>query len=115
MKTKDSWERLKGKTYPETLEQQQKFLETDETVLAYQERRQHMASDPYRPIYHMSSLSNMGDANGLCHWQNRYTLKCQSCIDPKHSFLEEKGVVYLVLFTKRSGDRPKRLPGFPCL
>jgi len=74
MKTKDSWERLKGKTYPETLEQQQKFLETDETVLAYQERRQHMASDPYRPIYHMSSLSNMGDANGLCHWQNRYHL-----------------------------------------
>ena len=43
------------------------------------------------------------------------TLKCQSLIDPKRSFLEEK-VVFLTcfLFTKWSGDRPKRLPGFPC-
>ena len=33
-----------------------------------------MAKDPYRPIYHMSSLSSMGDPNGLCQWQGRYHL-----------------------------------------
>ena len=33
-----------------------------------------MAQDPYRPIYHMSSLSSMGDPNGLCQWQGRYHL-----------------------------------------
>lgn len=42
------------------------------------------------------------------------TLTCQSFIDPKRSFLEEKVFLDLLLFTKRSGDRPKRLPGFPC-
>ena len=37
-------------------------------------RREAWASDPYRPIYHMSSLYGMGDANGLCEWQGRYHL-----------------------------------------
>lgn len=74
MASNTRWKKLKGKTYPNILQQQQQTLATDETLLAYQKRRQQMASDIYRPIYHMSSLSNMGDANGLCHWQNRYHL-----------------------------------------
>ena len=70
----DKWEKLKGKIYPDTLDEQLKALATDETIRSYREQRELMASDPYRPLYHMSSLSNMGDANGLCHWQNRYHL-----------------------------------------
>ncbi len=70
----NKWERLKGKTYPNTLDEQLKSLETDEAILSYREQREQMAKDPYRPIYHMSSISNMGDANGLCQWQDRYHL-----------------------------------------
>jgi len=73
MKNKN-WEKLKGKIYPDTLDEQIKALEKDETFLSYKERRKQLALDPYRPLYHISSLSNMGDPNGLCHWQNRYHL-----------------------------------------
>ena len=68
------WEKLRGKTYPDTESEQLTALETDETVRDYRKRREGWASDPYRPIYHMSSLYGMGDANGLCEWQGRYHL-----------------------------------------
>ena len=70
----DAWEKLRGKTYPDTESEQLTALETDETVHDYKKRREGWASDPYRPIYHMSSLYGMGDANGLCEWQGRYHL-----------------------------------------
>jgi len=70
----DKWEKLKGKTYPDTLDEQIEVLTMDETILSYREQRERIASDPYRPLYHMSSLYSMGDPNGLCHWQNRYHL-----------------------------------------
>ena len=68
------WERLKGKIYPDRLAEQLTALETDETLVSYKKQREQMAKDPYRPIYHMSSLSSMGDPNGLCQWQGRYHL-----------------------------------------
>ena len=49
-------------------------LKRSETLRDYKKRREAWASDPYRPIYHMSSLYGMGDANGLCEWQGRYHL-----------------------------------------
>ena len=70
----DAWEKLRDKTYPDTESEQLTALETDETVRDYRKRREGWASDPYRPIYHMSSLYGMGDANGLCEWQGRYHL-----------------------------------------
>ena len=70
----DTWEKLRGKTYPDTETEQLAALEVDETVRDYKERREAWAMDPYRPIYHMSSLYGMGDANGLCEWQGRYHL-----------------------------------------
>ena len=70
----EMWEKLRGKIYPDTEAEQLAALETDETVRDYKKRREAWASDPYRPIYHMSSLYGMGDANGLCEWQGRYHL-----------------------------------------
>ena len=74
----DRWEQLKGNTYPDTEAEQLAALETDETVHDYKRRREAWSSDPYRPIYHLSSLYGMGDANGLCEWQGRYHLFYQS-------------------------------------
>ena len=68
------WEKLRGNAYPDTETEQLTALEADETVRGYKKRREAWASDPYRPIYHMSSLYGMGDANGLCEWQGRYHL-----------------------------------------
>ena len=70
----DTWEELRGETYPDTEAEQFAALETDETLRDYKKRREAWASDPYRPIYHISSFYGMGDANGLCQWQGRYHL-----------------------------------------
>ena len=74
LQAEPKWKKLRGKTYPDTEVEQFAALETDETVRDYKKRREAWASDPYRPIYHMSSLYGMGDANGLCEWQGRYHL-----------------------------------------
>lgn len=66
------WEQLEGKTYPDTLAEQLKALEKDETVRTYKARREQLASDPYRPLYHISALWWIGDPNGLCHWRDAY-------------------------------------------
>ena len=58
------WEKLAGKTYPDTAAEQFVSLETDETVRAYKKRREAWASDPYPPIYHMSSSSLRTDLVG---------------------------------------------------
>ncbi len=70
----DNWEKLAGKTYPDTEPEQLAALETDETARYYTQLREQWAEEPYRPIYHISSLYGMGDANGLCQWQGRYHL-----------------------------------------
>ena len=41
----DQWERLKGKTYPDTLAEQLTTLETDETLISYKKQRERMAQD----------------------------------------------------------------------
>jgi hypothetical protein len=39
----DNWEKLKGLTYPDTLDAQLKALETDEVIASYREQRERMA------------------------------------------------------------------------
>ena len=66
---------LSGPTYPDTLEEQLRALESDEALRAFAEARQRLASDPYRPAYHFSPPQNvMNDPNGLCFWQGRWHL-----------------------------------------
>ena len=73
--TEPRQEELRGKTYPGTLEQQVKVLETDEDLQRFRESRERLAADLYRPLYHFSPPENvMNDPNGLCHWQGRYHL-----------------------------------------
>lgn len=73
--TQQEFEELRGKTYPDTLEEQIKALETDEDLARFQESRERLAADPYRPVYHLSPPENaMNDPNGLCQWQGRYHL-----------------------------------------
>ena len=68
-------EHLSGETYPETLEGQLAALERDETLRRFRESRERLASDPYRPLYHLSPPENsMNDPNGLCQWRGRYHL-----------------------------------------
>ena len=66
------WQQLSGKTYPGTLAEQLKALEKDETILTYKARREQLASDPYRHLYHISALWWIGDPNGLCQWKDWY-------------------------------------------
>ena len=73
--TEPKLEGLRGKTYPATLEEQLKALETDEDLLKFNESRERLAADPYRPLYHFSPPADlMNDPNGLCQWQGRYHL-----------------------------------------
>ena len=68
-------EHLSGETYPETLEAQLAALERDETLRRFRESRERLASDPYRPLYHLSPPENsMNDPNGLCQWRGQYHL-----------------------------------------
>ena len=71
---KQKWETLKGKTYPDTLDEQLAALEQDEDVLLVGRKREQFASDPFRPLYHYSAFTSFGDANGLCNWQDKYHL-----------------------------------------
>ena len=65
---------LRGKVYPDTLNEQFRAIEADEDVRRFRETRERLAEiDPYRPLYHFSSPENyMNDPNGLCQWQGRY-------------------------------------------
>ena len=74
MTTRFTGEPLTAPTYPSTLDEQLRALETDEWVLRFAESRRRLAAiDPYRPLYHFSSPeSYMNDPNGLCQWRGRY-------------------------------------------
>ena len=67
-------EPLSGENYPDTLDEQVRAVETDDTVRRFSASRERLAeADPYRPLYHFSSPENyMNDPNGLCQWQGRY-------------------------------------------
>ena len=68
-------EKPRGKTYPGTLDEQLRALETDELLQEFRDSRERLAADPYRPLYHFSPPKDaMNDANGLCQWQGRYHL-----------------------------------------
>ncbi len=61
--------------YAQTLPKQQAQLETNPLMLRFRKSRLRLAADPHRPIYHFVNPENrMGDANGLCRWQNRWHL-----------------------------------------
>jgi len=67
--------KLRGKQYPETLEEQLEALEKDETLERFRQSRRRLAADPHRPLYHFSPPENcMNDPNGLCQWGGRYHL-----------------------------------------
>ena len=68
------WERLSGKVYPNTLGEQLKALESDDAMLFRKKRREELAADPHRPLYHYSAFTGFGDANGFCQWRGRYHL-----------------------------------------
>lgn len=73
--TGKKFEMMRGKTYPDTLEEQLKALETDEELQRFAESRERLSADPYRPLYHFSPPENvMNDPNGLCQWRGRYHL-----------------------------------------
>ena len=74
MINRGSFEALSGRTYPDSLREQEAALEDDETLRRFADSRARLASvDPYRPLYHFSSPENyMNDPNGLCQWQGRY-------------------------------------------
>ena len=56
MTTPFSGEPLTAPTYPSTLDEQLRALETDEWVLRLAESRRRLADvDPFRPLYHFSS------------------------------------------------------------
>ena len=66
-------------TFSRTLRGQQAELETNPLSLQFRESRQQLSSDPHRPIYHfVNPEGRMGDANGLCHWQDRWHLFYQT-------------------------------------
>lgn len=69
------YEALRGKTFPDTLEEQLKALDRDEDLLKFKASRERLADDPYRPLYHLSPPENvMNDPNGPCYWQGNYHL-----------------------------------------
>ena len=73
--TEPKFEALRGRIFPETLEEQMKALETDEDLQKFKASRERLAADPYRPLYHFSPPENtMNDPNGLCQWRGRYHL-----------------------------------------
>ena len=64
--------------YPEALPDQLEALESDGALQRFRESRESLATDPYRPLYHVSPPENsMNDPNGLCQWQGRYHLSYQ--------------------------------------
>ncbi len=66
---------LSGPTYPDTLDEQLRALESDEALRAFADARRRLSADPYRPSYHFSPPQNvMNDPNGLCFWQGRWHL-----------------------------------------
>lgn len=62
-------------TFPMSESEQWTQLRLDQQVLYFENARQNLASDPYRPIYHFSPPKNvMNDPNGLCYWNGNYHL-----------------------------------------
>jgi len=66
-------------TFAETLEEQERELETNPLMLRFAASRLRHAADPYRPTYHfVSPESRLNDGNGLCFWQGRWHLFYQA-------------------------------------
>lgn len=67
--------KFQQKTYSSKKNKQIKELRKDPQVLLFTESRKKLSSDPYRPIYHLSSPDGiMHDPNGLCYWQGKWHL-----------------------------------------
>ena len=66
-------------TFADTLEEQEKQLETNPLLLRFHAARKAMDGDPWRPIYHyVNPEARLNDPNGLCFWQGRWHLFYQA-------------------------------------
>jgi len=66
-------------TFPDTLEEQTAALAENPQLRDYQEARERLAADPYRPIYHfVNPEGGLNDPNGLCFWQGKWHLFYQA-------------------------------------
>jgi len=66
-------------TFATTLAEQEEQLSTNTLMLRFAGSRKSLASDPYRPVYHLvSPESLMNDPNGLSYWQGRWHLFYQA-------------------------------------
>ena len=75
----DYTSRVPRYTFANTLAEQQAQLATNPLLERFQQSRQRLASDPYRPLYHfVSPESGLNDPNGLCFWQGNWHLFYQT-------------------------------------
>lgn len=66
-------------SFPATLDEQEKALETNPLLFRFRESRKKLSGDPYRPVYHYVNPEGMlNDPNGLCFWQGRWHLFYQA-------------------------------------
>jgi len=65
--------------FSDKLSKQEKELKTNPLLLRFNESREKLSGDPYRPVYHyVNPEGNLNDPNGLCFWQGKWHLFYQS-------------------------------------
>jgi beta-fructofuranosidase len=66
-------------TFADTLAEQQAQLAANPMLKRFNQSRQSMVRDPYRPLYHfVSPESGLNDPNGLCFWKGKWHLFYQT-------------------------------------
>ena len=66
--------------FPNTLEEQEEALKTDEQMTDFIRIREERKDDRFKPRYHFSRPhGSLNDPNGLCFWEGRWHLFYQSC------------------------------------
>lgn len=66
-------------TFANTLEEQERQLETNPLLLRFHASRKKLESDPHRPIYHyVNPEGTLNDPNGLSYWKGRWHLFYQA-------------------------------------
>ena len=66
-------------TFSNTLEEQERELESNPLMIRFKESREKLSDDRYRPVYHyVNPEGNLNDPNGLCYWKGRWHLFYQA-------------------------------------
>ena len=69
-------------SFPETLEEQKKALETSEVLALYAANRAELNATRWCPRYHLvAPVGYLHDPNGLCYWKGHWHLFYQHCYD----------------------------------